>query len=186
MRYEILVAGMGGQGIILAATVAGAAAAVFRGLEATMIPSYGPEARGGRVYAQLVISDEEIDYPRVTHADMAIIMSQRAYEEFASIVKPGGKIIYDPDLVEPHDPPEGVKLVPVPATRMAEELGSRISANMVMLGVLTALCDFIGPEDMEKAIRGWVRRAVDVNLKAFKKGYELGLSLAKEVEAPGS
>ena len=174
MRYEILVAGMGGQGIILAATVAGAAAAVFRGLEATMIPSYGPEARGGRVYAQLVISDEEIDYPRVTHADMAIIMSQRAYEEFASIVKPGGKIIYDPDLVEPHDPPEGVRLVPVPATRMAEELGSRISANMVMLGALASITNVVSEGALRKAIEDTVPPETRTpNLKGFERGLQL-------------
>ncbi|RLI07071.1 pyruvate ferredoxin oxidoreductase [Candidatus Bathyarchaeota archaeon] len=166
---------MGGQGIILAGTVLGIAACVYGGLQATQVASYGPEARGGRVFTEVVISDEEIDYPRVVEPDVVVVMSQRAYNEFAGHVKPGGTIIYDPDLVEPHDPPGGVELVPIPATREAERLGMRLSANMIMLGALTALCGFLEPAAVEEAIRYRVRRALDVNLRAFRLGYELGL-----------
>ena len=179
MRYELIIAGMGGQGILLAGNVLGTAAAVFQGLEAVQIVSYGPEARGGRVFTELIISDEEIDYPRVLRPDIVITMSQRAYDEFGTAVAQGGLLIYDPGLVVPEER-EGVKLVPIPATEMAEKLGARISANMVMLGALTALCDLLKPEAVEQAIKTKVRRALEVNLKAFRKGYEAGLRWLEE------
>ena len=174
MRYELIIAGMGGQGILLAGNILGTAAAVFQGLKAVQIVAYGPEARGGRVFTELIISDEEIDYPRVLRPNIVIVMSQRAYDEFGTAVAPGGLLIYDPELVVPEER-EGVKLIPIPATKMAEELGARISANMVMLGALTALCDLLKPEAVEQAIKTKVRRALEVNLKAFRKGYEAGL-----------
>ena len=178
MRFELLIAGMGGQGILLAGTIIGTAVAVYGGLNATQIVSYGPEARGGRVYTEVVLSDEEVDYPRVREADFVILMSQRAYDEFASRAKPGGTILYDPDLIEPHDPPEGVRLLPVPATRTAERLGMRRAANMVMVGFLTALCDLLRPEDVEKAIAYRLRpEFVEINIKAFREGYKMGLEV---------
>ena len=187
MRFELLIAGMGGQGILLAGTIVGTAVSVHGGLNATQIVSYGPEARGGRVYTEVVLSDEEIDYPRVRKADFVIVMSQRAYDEFARRVKRGGVVIYDPDLVEPHDPPEGAELLPVPATRTAERLGMRRSANMVMVGFLTAICDLLRPEDVEKAIAHRMRpEFVEVNLRAFREGYEMGLSARGESTRGGS
>ena len=178
MRFEVLIAGMGGQGIILAGTIIGTAVTVFGDKLATQIASYGPEARGGRVYTQLVISDGEIDYPRVRSPDVVIAMSQRGFDEFAKMVREGGTVIYDEDLVEPHGGPDWAELVPVPATRIAEELGMRRSANMVMLGVLTALCDLLEPGPVKEAIRYRLgHRHLDINLRAFERGYELGLRL---------
>jgi len=174
LRYELIIAGLGGQGILLAGNIVGTAVAVFEGLEASQIVAYGPEARGGRVFTEVIISDEEIDYPRVRRPDIAIVMCQRAYDEFGKAVAPGGLLIYDPDLVEPEEQ-EGVKLVPIPATSTAEKLGARISANMVMLGALTALCDLLEPEAVRRAIEMKVRRALSTNLRAFDAGYEEGL-----------
>jgi len=176
LRYEIVIAGIGGQGIVLSGTIVGTAAAVFGGLNATQIASYGPEAMGGRVYTEVVISDEEIDYPRVSSPDILVVMSQRGYNEFSRKVKPGGLIIYDPDLVE-ISRLEEVEQIAIPATKEAERLGLRISANMVMIGALTAFCDLLEPEMVEEAIRSRVRRSLETNLKAFRRGYELALSL---------
>jgi len=179
LRYEIIISGLGGQGILLAGNIIGTAVAVFEGLEAVQIVAYGPEARGGRVFTEVIISDEEIDYPRVLRPDIVITMSQRAYDEFGRAVIPGGRLIYDPGLVVPEER-EDVELIPIPATKMAEELGARISANMVMLGALTALCDLLKPEAVEQAISMRVRRALEVNLKAFRMGYEAGLRWLEE------
>ena len=178
MRYEVIIAGTGGQGIILAGTIVGTAVAVHQGMEATQISSYGPEARGGLVYTELVLSDRYVDYPRALRPDALVAMSQWAYDEFSGLVKRGGLIIYDPDLVEPEGAPEGVGLFAVPATRLAEEeVGLKLSANMVMLGALTALCDMLDAESMEKAIRDRVRRSLEENLRAFRLGLELGREL---------
>ncbi|OYT52609.1 hypothetical protein B6U66_01435 [Candidatus Bathyarchaeota archaeon ex4484_135] len=183
MRYELLLAGAGGQGIILAGTVIGTAGAVYQGLNAAQISSYGPEARGGHVFTEVVLSDEEIHYSGVREPDILVAMSQWAYNEFHGKVRPGGLIIYDPELVKPEPRPEGVRLLPVRATRMAEEkVGLKLSANMVMVGVLTALCDLLDREAVEKAIRYRVRRALDKNLEAFRLGYELGLKLKSSLK----
>ena len=178
MRYEIVIAGTGGQGVVLAGTIIGTAAAVHQGLRATQVSSYGPEARGGHVYTEVVISDQEIDYPRAMRPDVLVAMSNWAYEEFARSVKEGGIIIYDPDLVSPGEAPEGVRLLPVRATQVAEEeVGLRLSANMVMLGVLTAICDVLEEGPMREAIRDRVRRSLEQNLRAFELGLELGAKL---------
>jgi len=176
LRYEVLIAGMGGQGIILAGTIIGTAVTVFGDKLATQIASYGPEARGGRVYTQLVISDEEVDYPLVRQPDVVITMSQRAFNEFACKVKEGGLVLYDEALVEPEGGPSWAELVPVPATSIADSLGMRRSANMVMIGALTAICDLLEPEAVKEAIRYRLgHRHLDINLKAFEAGYRLGL-----------
>jgi len=178
LRYEIVIAGTGGQGIILAGTIIGTAATVHQGLRATQISSYGPETRGGLVYTEVVISDQEIDYPRATKPDILIVMSNWAYDAFSRSVKEGGTIIYDPDLVEPSEAPEGVRLLPVRATQVAEkEVGLRLSANMVMLGVLTAICDVLEEWAVVEAIRDRVKRSLEENLRAFRLGLELGREL---------
>lgn len=180
MRYEVLIAGMGGQGVILAGTVIGTAITVFGGKSATQIASYGPEARGGRVYTQLVISDGEVDYPLVRRPDIVIAMSQRAFDEFARRVREGGLVIFDEDLVEPRDAPSWAELTPIPATRVADGLGLRRSANMVMVGVLTAVCELLEPDAVREAIRYRLgHRYLDINLKAFELGYQLGLRFAR-------
>lgn len=185
MRYEIVIAGAGGQGVILAGTVVGTAVAVFQDLNATQVSSYGPEARGGHVFTELVISDEDIGYPGVEEPDILVAMSQWAYEEFGGRVRSGGTIIYDPDLVEPGKARPGVREVPVPATSLAEEqVGLKLSANMVMVGVLTAFCDLIEARAVEEAIRYRVGRRLEENLRAFRLGYELGLRL-RSSEAEG-
>lgn len=180
MRYELLIAGMGGQGIVLSGIIIGAAASVHAGKNATHIQSYGPEARGGRVRSELVISDEEIDYPRVRRPDLVVVMSQAAYNAYADRVKRGGALIYDPDLIRETREFKDVKVYAVPATRMAEKLGRRIVANIVMIGALTAISGILDVDAVKKAILERVPKGTEeLNLKAFRMGYEYGLSLIK-------
>ena len=95
-RYEIRFAGSGGQGVILAAVIVGEAAALFEdGLSVVQSQSYGPEARGGKSKAEVVISTDPIDYPKVIKPNLQVILTQQAAEEYAKDTLPGGKIIYD-------------------------------------------------------------------------------------------
>jgi 2-oxoglutarate ferredoxin oxidoreductase subunit gamma len=146
-RWEVKIAGFGGQGIILAGYLLGKAAAVYDRRHATMVQSYGPEARGSACNSQVIIADEPIYYPYLTEPDVLIAMSQEAYARFAPEVKPGGLVIIERDLValnagrlRDEDSRENtVRLYALPATKIAEELGHRIVANIVMLGFLCAL-----------------------------------------------
>jgi len=180
LRYDIIIGGMGGQGIILAGLILGTAATVYAGKNAVQIQSYGPEARGGRVRSEIAISDEEIDCPKAEYVDIGVFMSQLSYQTYSWRVKSKGIIIYDPDLVEV-ELREEIKFYGVPATRIAEELGNRLSANMVMLGALVAITKILEPDTVEKAIISRVPRFKELNLQAFRAGYDYGLKLLGEV-----
>jgi len=102
-------------------------------------------------------------------------MSQEAYAKYEEEVKADGLLIFDADLVHPEKRKGKVRELSIPATRFAEELGNRIIANVVMLGFFTAVTDVVSERAMKKAIPGFVpSRFVELNMKAFQKGYEYG------------
>lgn len=172
-RFEIKIAGLGGQGIVLASVIVGTAASLHSGKNAAQVQSYGPEARGGACKAEVVISDEAIDYPKVKRPDVLAVMSQEAYDRYVHEVKPGGILILDPDMIMETRPQENARVYPVPATRMAERLGRKIVANMVMVGALTAVAEPLKMEAIEKAIADRVPRGTEkLNIEASKQGYE--------------
>jgi len=98
-KTEIRVGGLGGQGVILNASILGKAASIFEGKHATLIQAFGPEARGSACSAQVTISTEDIGYPYVKHPDVLVLMSQDAYNQFAPTLKPGGLLLYEEELV---------------------------------------------------------------------------------------
>jgi len=178
MRHEIRVAGFGGQGMLLAGLLIGKAAALYDGKEAVLTQSYGPEARGGASNADVIIDDDPIDYPLVTRPDHFVAMFQEAYERYRPNMVKDGILLIESDLVRPsadEGPYRGI-----PATRIAEELGRRIVANVVMVGFFSGATGLISPQAGEQAIRNSLRpRLVDLNLKAFNAGYDY----AKKQEA---
>ncbi len=175
---EIRFAGFGGQGIIRSGIILGRAASIYDKGFATMNQSFGPEARGGACSSQLVVSDEKILYPYVTRTDYLIAMSQEACDKFEPEVKEDGVLIIDEDLVSTDTKKQ---ILSIPSTRLAEELGNRIFANVVMIGFVTAVTGIVSVESMKKTIPESVpERFIDKNLKAFDKGYEFGMKLKKE------
>lgn len=176
---EVRFAGFGGQGIIRSGIIIGAAASLHDDRFATLTQSFGPEARGGACSAQVVVSDERVLYPYVTQPDILVAMSQEAYAKYEAELKSGGLLVYDADLVHPKKKEE-IKEFSIPATRFAEELGNRIIANVVMLGFFSAVTDVVSKEAMKKAIPGFVpSRFVELNMKAFDKGYDYGKEVSK-------
>ena len=176
MRNEIRLAGFGGQGIILAGYILGKAAAIHGGKDAIFTQSYGPEARGGACAGELVVDDERIDYPMVESPNLLVLMSQEAYEKYSSGLAPGAQVMIESDLVRgaPAEWPG------VPATRLAEELGARISANIVMLGFFTGVTGLIDREAVEEAVASSVpARTIELNKKAFAAGYDHARKLAE-------
>lgn len=182
-KTELRVAGFGGQGVILCAMIIGKAASIHAGRHATLIQSFGPEARGSACSAQVTIADQSVDYPYVKLADILVVMSPDAFKVFGPQVKPGGLILYESDLVNVGEPVNGIRTAGVPAGRFAEELGRRMIMNIVMAGFFTRVADVLPREAMEKAVRDSVPKGTeDVNLMAFAKGYDYGGKYAKAVE----
>src|SRR5215467_5384485 len=175
---EIRIAGFGGQGVILAASVIGKAAAIFQGGYATMTQSFGPEARGGSSSAQVILSTDPILYPYVTQPDILVVMSQEACTRFVPQLKPGGILITEQELVRVDKVPAGVRAFGVPATRLAEELGRKVVLNIVMVGFFGAVTGLLEAEALRQAVADSVPPAMQkLNLAAFDKGFAYGSQL---------
>jgi len=172
-RHEIRFSGFGGQGIITAGYILGKAAALHDRRYVTLIKSYGPESRGGASSAQVIISDEEINYPRITKPEVLVAMSQEAYAKYVEELASGGLLIIDEDLVELNHPRNDIQVRAIPATRIAEsDLGRRIVANIVMLGYAAANTDVVSLEGIREAVLSSIPKGTEeLNMQALEKGY---------------
>ncbi|WP_456369275.1 2-oxoacid:ferredoxin oxidoreductase subunit gamma [Thermococcus sp.] len=183
MRKEVLFSGFGGQGVILASVILGRAAAVYENLYAVQTQSYGPESRGGASRAEVVISDEPIDYPKTLHPDYAVFFSQEAYTKYLHTVKEGATVIVEKDLV-PHRDFEFEKklnVIALPLTEIAEETtGLSLTMNILTLGILVGVTGIVSREAIEKAVRDAVPHGTEeINVRALKKGFEIAEGLKK-------
>ena len=179
-RQEIRLGGFGGQGIMLAGFILGRAA-ILAGKHATMTQSYGPEIRGARVAADVVLSPEPIDYPKVIRPDIAVMLFQEAYDYYCQDVNQ--VLLYDEDLVQldkKHLEQEGLQIYPIRANRIAEELGRRVVTNIVSLGALAVLTNVLPVEAIEEAVlRSVPPKALELNKEAFQRGLEHGQELVE-------
>ena len=169
---EIRLGGVGGQGIALAGTLLGKAAALYDSKEAVFTQTYGPEARGGASRADIIISDKHIAYPFITRPHILAVLFQEAYEKFRTKLIPGGLLIVEDALVSLQaDDSDAIRL---PAIRTAEELGNKLAANIVLLGFLVGVSDVVSRQAVEDAIRATVRQQhLDLDLRALDAGVRL-------------
>jgi len=170
-RYEFRLSGSGGQGLILAGKILAEAAAIYDGKNATQSQSYGPEARGGSSRSEVIVSDEEIDYPKAVNIDLLLCFTQEACDKYYTDVKDTGIILVDSSYVT--NLPQGkFKIYTVPITDVAEkEVGKALVANIVALGIITELTDIISKKAVESAILSRVPKGTEeLNLKAFNVG----------------
>ena len=182
---EVRVAGFGGQGVILSAIVLGKAASIYQNAFATMTQNFGPEARGGACSAQLILSGSPVLYPYVTKPDILVVMSQEAYARFVPELKDGSILIIEQDLVRVSDLKGEIKVYSIPATRIAEDLGKRMVLNSVMVGFVTAVLQLLEADAVRKAIADSVPPSfVELNLRAFEKGFEYGSSALTNSSIP--
>jgi len=172
---QAMICGYGGQGIVLAGTILGRAA-FNDGKWVGGTNSYGAASRGGDCRAEVVISDQPISYPYILEADVMIAMYQLAYNKYIGQVRSeGGIVIYDDQFVSPGDV-DGLKQVPIAATRTAlEEFKSEIVANMVMLGAAVEITKLVTKDALRSAIAETVaERLRELDLKAVEAGFGLG------------
>jgi 2-oxoglutarate ferredoxin oxidoreductase subunit gamma len=166
-------AGFGGQGVVLASVILGRAA-ILDGSYSTQTASYGSESRGGECRAEVVISNEPIDYPLVDKVQTLVAMSQPALSKYADDLLPEGLLIVDPDMVSRMPTRTDVHTTRIPAAKTADAFGGRIFENIVMLGALQVKTKVISEESLRAAIRESVpSKTLDANLKAASEGVNL-------------
>ena len=171
-RTEIRITGYGGQGVVLSGYIIGRAFAINASKHATMIQSFGPEARGSACSTTLVLSEDEVLYPYITKPDIFVVMSKEGYDKFGESLRDGGVIIYGEDLVTPKKN-DKFNYFGVPSTRIAEEIGRSIVQNIVMLGFYSAVTKFVDKESMRQAVTDSVPPGTEkLNLQAFDAGWD--------------
>ena len=171
---EMRFSGSGGQGILLAAAII-AEAATAQGKQVVSTQSYGPAARGGASKAEVIVSDEEIDYPEVDAPMLNLCLSQAAYSKYAADTRPGGLLLYDSGLVEPDDTVAGCELCGLPFTQASQdELGKKVVANIVAVGALVEVSGVLPADAVEQAVINRVpERFRELNTEAFRLGRRL-------------
>ena len=173
MTIKIVIAGFGGQGIILAGKLL-AYSAMLDGKEVTHFPSYGAEMRGGTCNCSVIISDDPIASPVIENPDIALVLNQPSKVKFEPRCKKDGKIIINSSLIDDKAERNDINAFYVDATNVADKLGSLRSANMVMLGALAKASDIVKLDTMldslNKVISARNMSLLEVNTEAIKKG----------------
>jgi 2-oxoglutarate ferredoxin oxidoreductase subunit gamma len=170
-QTDICIAGVGGQGSILAGVILGTAAVTYDGKYAVQTQAYSSELRGGFAATWVIVSDGPVVFPRITAPDILVAQAQDAINRFARALKPGGLLIIDSDMIP--EPPAGIgRVIRVPATSISRnEMKAPVVANMIILGALWQATDVVSRTAIEKAIADSVPRGKDqLNLEAFARG----------------
>ncbi|MHC4425014.1 MAG: 2-oxoacid:acceptor oxidoreductase family protein [Planctomycetota bacterium] len=180
---EIIIAGFGGQGIMLAGKLL-AQTAMRAGKEVTYMPSYGAEVRGGTANCMVVIAEKEIACPVVGRPDSLIVMNKASLNKFAGRLKNGGLLIMNSSLIDSEPQlDDSVEIVAVPADELAVELGSHRSANMVAMGAYLQKRGYLTPDAAAQALPEAIARrhhkTLPVNIKALHKGGEFATSYCR-------
>ena len=176
-KYSIRLSGAGGQGLIQAARILAEAAAVYDNKNAAESCSYGPEARGSASRAEIVISDEAIDYPKVEAIDLLIALTQEAFDKYIKDLGPTGIVVTD-SHVKTSDEVKGRKVFSVPFMEIAEkECGRLTMVNIVALGFLAEVSDIIDKKSIRQAI---LSRVPKMSEDIYIKAYEIGLKTAAQ------
>jgi len=189
-RYEIRLSGSGGQGLILMGIILAEAVGIYDGKYVAQTQSYGPEARGGSSKSEVIVSDEEIDYPKVMSLDLLLAMNQRSCDEFYPDLKPEGLLIVDSTFVTQVPSPKAFQ---IPFTRIAREKFKReVVANIIALGALSQLTPIVSAKGVESAVLARVpkgteklnREALRAGMNAAKRAKEAWMELEVPPEIP--
>ena len=174
-RIRLVFTGSGGQGVITAAIILAEAAVIFEGMNATQTQTYGAAARGGSTRSDIIISDAEIYFPEVEQPNILVCLTQEAYTEFSSIIRPGGILLTDTRFVKTAKKVDAKQIqLPMYETVM-EKIGKPIVFNICVLGALLGISGILKPESVMEVIK--TRVPVDfvaMNNRALDIGLVLG------------
>lgn len=175
MKQEIIMAGFGGQGIMMMGKLL-TYAGMKEDKEVSWMPSYGPEMRGGTANCTVIISDKLIPSPMSSKPDSIIVMNLPSLDKFLPKVKSGGTVFMNSSLIEEEVTRDDVKVIKVPANEIANELGNSRIANMVMLGSFVEEKKIVKPatvkSSLEKVLSARNQDLIDLNVKALERGKE--------------
>lgn len=179
-RVEITIAGLGGQGSITAGVMLGTAAVTYDNKYAALTQAYSSEQRGGFAATWVIVSDEPVIFPRVTHPDILVAQAMDSINRYAKVLKPNGLLIVDSDMI-PEPPGEIRTVLKVPATSISRnQLQAPVTANVIMLGALCAASGVVGRKALEEAIcRSVPKGKEQLNLEAFDIGFRIGTTSIK-------
>ncbi len=175
-KCRMVFSGSGGQGVITAAIIIAEAAVIYENLVAVQSQAYGPAARGGAARSDVIISDSQINYPKVIEPNVLICLTQLAYDKFSVIVRPGGLLLSDVRYVKTSRKSDARQIeLPMHSTVM-EKIGNPIVFNICVLGAVLSFTDFVKPESIMKVLE--TRMPSDflgMNRDALDLGMELGI-----------
>jgi 2-oxoglutarate ferredoxin oxidoreductase subunit gamma len=179
-QTEIILAGVGGQGMILSGTLLAQAAVLHDHRRATLSSEYGVETRGTFAKSDVIISDREIYFPDVTEPDLIVCLAQVAYEKYSGKCPKETIIVYNGDEVSPK-PENSANERGVALTKLAKELGNAATANIVTMGIAAGLTGAVTPDGAKEAVRSFFgskgEKVISLNIKAFEAGFGIGQSL---------
>ena len=175
INWEVIISGSGGQGAILAGIIL-AAAALEDGYNVIQTQSYGPEARGGASRAEVLISTDELAYPKVQNCNLMVAMTQQALDKYSPMLGEGGILITDQGIT--HSLNQSIKVYKAPIFEAVKTLKKPMVANILVLGVLNSIAEVVDPQALSAAIQVRVPKStIDINMQALAVGMEIGASL---------
>ncbi len=175
MLVKTIIAGFGGQGV-LSIGLSLTQAAMLEGRYVTYLPSYGAEVRGGTANCTVAISDEEIASPVASTPEFVIAMNQPSLIRFQNQIQSGGVLFLNSSLTQAEISRGDIEVVQVPADNIAEELGNRKSANVVMLGAFIKKSNLVSLDSVVKGLKDTLKEKQKlraINKEALTTGYNL-------------
>jgi 2-oxoglutarate ferredoxin oxidoreductase subunit gamma len=176
-RCRIIFSGSGGQGIITSAIILAEAAVLHEGLNAVQSQSYGPEARGGASRSDVIVSDTDIRFPKVIQPNILVCLTQKAYNTFSGLIRPGGLLLTDNHYVRQGGKVDANQVGLDMYKTVMEKIGRPLVFNICMLGAFVQLTQLVKPESMIKVLK---TRIPAGTLELNRQALELGLQLVKD------
>lgn len=176
---RLVLSGSGGQGVITAAIIIAEAAALYSGKNATQTQSYGAAARGGATRSDIIISEHNINYPGVIQPNILVTLTQNAYNDFSTVVRPGGLLLLDPKFVDIQKKADA-KTISLPMYEMVmDNIGKPIVYNICMLGTLVGITQIVEQDSVMKVLQQRIPKGF---LEMNQKAYEMGVALGEECQ----
>ena len=186
-QYEVLFAGFGGQGIMVAGQLL-AYTGIKEGKQVCWIPSYGPEMRGGTAYCTVVISDARIGSPIIRNPQAVCVFNRPSFDKFTPTIKPGGLLLVNSSLIDASTTRTDVTEFRVPANDIALAAGSGKATNVAMIGAFVGITGIVEYEHLAMVVREKLaskRDLLTINMQVLKEGYDLGFAARKEKKGAG-
>lgn len=176
MKTEIIISGFGGQGVLSMGKIL-AYSGLMEDKEVTWMPAYGPEQRGGTANVTVIVSDDRISSPILSHYDVAIVLNQPSLDKFESKVKPGGVLIYDGYGIMNPPQRKDITVYRIDAMDKAAEMKNAKVFNMIVLGGLLKVCPVVSTDGLNKALfKSLPERhhsLIPLNMKAVEEGMKI-------------